>query len=1449
MLTKRVKRLKEKPYTGARTTKRMEGSWNMPTTSQNTAAMPDGFGFIVETIRAAMKPAVVFDARGPVNTFLEKLEAHFLLYPVPEHQKVILATGALRGQAATWYKCIGKCLLGEPGTPTYTYENFKLAILRAFPVVKDRAKLEAELFSKYQQRVDELSEFILRKIQVFKLLYGTRPDPEIIQIILPRLLPSIQDFMELRNPVTLDKLFELAVQFESRRAAENQRRQSQKPATEENTRKAFKLLRNIAGKGVQCSEEKKNPSEVQLNTVMVRNIELPRLQLLINNVPATALLDTGAQGSCLAEEFFKKHFRRYRLHSVEGMKVVAAQGKTCQCMGKIELYIKIGEEQKKIMFLVVKNLQASVILGTDFFAAVDAKIDFENSTLQVTMDPVKKKSTPPPEVDLSHLTPEEQDKFRELVSNFADLFDDIPGFTQIVAHEIKLTTDEPIRQRPYKYDKVKEEIIKYHIDEMLRNKIITPISSAYASPVVLCKKNNDLPLTDPLRYRFAIDYRKLNSITKFPTYPLPVIDEILRSIKSTKYITTLDLTSGYFQISIKPEDVHKTAFITKYGTYGFLRMPFGLSGAPATFQRCMDKILRPVIGKSTFIYLDDIIVTSESLEEHIKDLREVFTLLKDAGLKVNIKKCKFAAKELKYLGYKISQRGIETDKSKVIAVKNYPIPNTAKKLATFLGMCSYYRIFIKNFAEIAEPLLKLRRKRVRFAWSSEANAAFEKLKESLINAPVLKFPEKDKGLEIYADASDYAIGAVLTQNRKAIAFFSRTLNDTQRNYSATERETLAVLAAVQKFCVYFGSSPVTVYSDHAAVTRLFSGKNLSPRLIRWTLKLQEFNLIIKHTPGKDNVVADALSRIKLDENGEKVKIAMLQAKVIDSRETVIEEIARDPEFGNIYNYLKDPDNFQHIDINAIRSRAQNYEIIDGLLFYTKVTNQNSEYRPVIPAKLILSILQELHDSPVSGHFGIRKTIQRVREAVYFPQLQKIVKNYCQTCHTCQINNDVNFRPAGLLTSIESRFPNEIIGIDLLGPYPRSHVNKARFLLVIVDHFSKWVELIPLKRASAKVVADSFLNKYILRYGCPARVISDNGPQFVSSTFKMMCDKLGIKHMKMVPYRPQSNIAERVNKNIVKLIRNYVQKHHSNWDDCVEEFAFALRTAKHETTKKSPAELFLGRKIMTPLDKLFYVKDRAPEFQIGEIEKMLKEAEKCSREAQKKQKYYYDSKRRTVEYKVGEEVLKQAHALSCAAKDSVAKFCPRWHGPFEITRIVECRAYLKNEKGEETVANFDQIKHYYRRANNNILKEFLQGPASQNFSKIQEPQPGPSTTREPSLKRRLPEERKPQPKKRPPQKQKRKNAKQQSQRPKRLRKERPNENTMKAPPLRREQNGEKRAAEGANPQRRSLRVQEKERASLEREQRLQHKRKAPPTIRPNKIGRNQIESSQIPDGSF
>ncbi|GFT16630.1 retrovirus-related Pol polyprotein from transposon 17.6 [Trichonephila clavipes] len=354
-------------------------------------------------------------------------------------------------------------------------------------------------------------------------------------------------------------------------------------------------------------------------------------------------------------------------------------------------------------------------------------------------------------------------------------------------------------------------------------------------------------------------------------------------------MSTLDLKSGYFQLAISPKDIEKTAFITRNDTFAFLRrMPFGLSGVAPNFQKAIDIILKPVIERFVSVYMDDVIITSPSFNEHLDHLNQAFTLLRDAGLTLNKDKCHFARDKLKYLGLVISKEGIETGHSKVKAITEMKPPKNNREVSKFLGMAGWYQKFIPQYADICEPLYRLKKKGAKFNWSTEAQDSFDKIKRALTEAPVLQLPNFTEQFNLFTDASGVGIGAVLNQNHRPIAFASRTLNKAERNYTVTERECLAVIWALNKFKTYFGSMPVKVISDHAAFTKLTNGKNLSSRMIRWTLKLFDFNI----EWGLRNPVGNM--------DGSQISCAALRALALNSREQLIREQRQDPELGHIY---------------------------------------------------------------------------------------------------------------------------------------------------------------------------------------------------------------------------------------------------------------------------------------------------------------------------------------------------------------------------------------------------------------------------------------------------------------------------------------------------------------------------------------------------------------------
>jgi len=424
-----------------------------------------------------------------------------------------------------------------------------------------------------------------------------------------------------------------------------------------------------------------------------------------------------------------------------------------------------------------------------------------------------------------------------------------------------------LKQKPYRISRIQSEALKTEITKLIKKRLIEPSASSWSSPVVLVPKKNN-------QYRMCVDYRRLNQYTIKDAYALPRIDDILYSINNNaKVLSTLDLYSGYHQIPMYPDDKDKTCFTTPFGNYNFNVMPFGLCNAPATFQREMNRIFFDLIGRNIFIYIDDVIVFSENMPNHIKDLSEVFGILEKNGLKVNVEKCHFFQNEVELLGHILSVEGIKPIPSKVEVIMRWLPPKNPTELKSFLGTVGYYRKFIPAFATTAQPLFQLLKKGKEFRWEEECSISFEKLKENLIVAPILALPDFKKGFIIRTDASRKGIGGVLIQKDEdncehPLHYISRTLSKAEKNYSVTDLEGLAAFYCVKKFKHYICSSKLDtlLITDHKPLVGFFrKTEPTTSRHAKWINLLSSLKVVVQYEEGKQNSLADALSRLEVDQ--------------------------------------------------------------------------------------------------------------------------------------------------------------------------------------------------------------------------------------------------------------------------------------------------------------------------------------------------------------------------------------------------------------------------------------------------------------------------------------------------------------------------------------------------------------------------------------------------------
>ncbi|CAB5212107.1 unnamed protein product [Rhizophagus irregularis] len=388
--------------------------------------------------------------------------------------------------------------------------------------------------------------------------------------------------------------------------------------------------------------------------------------------------------------------------------------------------------------------------------------------------------------------------------------------------------------------------------------------SPWASPVTLAGKKSG-------NYRFCIDYRKLNNITKTDAYPLPRIDELLEKFRKGNWFTSLDLAAGYHQVEMAEEDKEKTAFICSQGLYEYNVMPFGLKNAPGTFQRLMDEILEEYVGEFVTVYLDDIMIYSRNFEEHLEHVNKVLNKLRKSNMIAKLKKCQFGLRNINFLGHIVGKDGLRPDEKKVEKIKGIKRPETVTEVRSFLGLCSYYRRFIKDFSKIAKPLHNLTKKDEKFEWKKEQQEAFDILRTKLTENPILVYPDFDKEFILITDGSKMGLGAVLAQmneeNKEAvIAYASRSTVGAEKNYPPTELECLAVFWGIKHFQKYLVGRKFIVITDHAALKGLTDGKEQTGRRARWVMKLQQFDFKVVHRSGKKIKNADALSRLRFEEN-------------------------------------------------------------------------------------------------------------------------------------------------------------------------------------------------------------------------------------------------------------------------------------------------------------------------------------------------------------------------------------------------------------------------------------------------------------------------------------------------------------------------------------------------------------------------------------------------------
>jgi transposase InsO family protein len=701
-------------------------------------------------------------------------------------------------------------------------------------------------------------------------------------------------------------------------------------------------------------------------------------------------------------------------------------------------------------------------------------------------------------------------------------------------HEIKLQEGKtPTFERIYQLSEKELKVLREYITENLKKGFIRRSESPAGYPIMFVPKKDG-------KLRPCIDFRKLNEITIKNRYPLPNISELQDRLAGARYFTALDLRGAYNLIRMKEGEEWKTAFRTRYGLYEYLVMPFGLTNAPATCQELVNNVLRTHLDQTVVAYLDDILVYSKTLEEHITHVTEVLECLKKADLQLKPEKCEWHKEEVEFLGYIVGRHGVKMSPTKIEVVKSWQTPTTVKQIQEFLGFVNFNRRFIKDYSLKALPLTKLTRKDIPFKWEQAQENAFQALKQACMEPPTLATFRSNEPLRMETDASDLALGACITQEKDGqwhpIAYYSRKFSGPEERYDVHDKELLAIVSALEHWRVYAEScSELTIYTDHKNLVHFTTTKVLNRRQVRWSEMLGQYKFKILYTPGKDNGRADALSR----------RHDLAGSKTIN--ESAI------------------------LGINKDGSLGPSQQLNNMML-----VQQKQRVPAYVPEELEQEVISSHHDDPLHGHPGITRTMELIKRHYEFPNMKDKISKFIKQCVSCQQNKHSTHAKYGEAQAMEPpTAPWTNITMDFVTQLPVSKDPVTDYvydsIFVVVDRFTKAAEFVPFRHSyTAEQLARVFLDRIVRHHGIPESIISDRDKLFTSNYWTTLLAAIGTKKKLSTAYHPQTDgQTERVNQTMETYLRIYCNQQQDNWVSLLPMAQIAYNNKLSEATGVTP----------------------------------------------------------------------------------------------------------------------------------------------------------------------------------------------------------------------------------------------------------------------------------------
>lgn len=837
-----------------------------------------------------------------------------------------------------------------------------------------------------------------------------------------------------------------------------------------------------------------------------------------------------------------------------------------------------------------------------------------------------------------------------VLQKYQEVFEPLPDGPPADPQRPKLKIElqdgaKPPYKPPYRMSPKELDELKAQVQGLLDRGWIRPSHSPFGAPVLFAAKPDG-------SLRMCVDYRALNAITLKSRYPLPRIDELFDRMRDAHFITCLDFQQGYHQVAIAEEDVSKTAFVTRYGQYEWLVMPFGLCNAPSIFQAMMNEFLGADLDRYASAYLDDLSIYSSTKAEHVKHVESVLKRMQERGYRARLSKCHFGRPEQELLGFIVGKGQIRPSPKKIAPVQEWPVPRGVHDLRVFLGFTNFYRRFVEGYSHICAPLTELLRKDISWIWGPRHQQAFEALKGKLTSAPALLLPDFNKPFYVVCDASDYAIAGTLLQDQghgfQPVAYEGRKMSPAETRYITTDKENLALVHALRTWRCYLEGRKFTVETDHASLRWLQTQPTLNRRQARWMELLSGYDMEIIHKPGNLNR-SDPLSRREYPEAA--------------TREEPLVSVATQLTFGN--DLLKSLQAFYAKTPFRVTNSLRKFERRDGV-WYT-------EGKLVIPDDDTIKeqVLCELHDAPTGGHFGVEKTLESVNRRFWWPTLRRDVQLYCGTCPTCQRTKPSNQKPAGLLQPLPTPdHPWEQVTMDLLCNLPKS-VAGFTTAVVFVDRLTKYIRWTPCtENVTADGVAKIYLDTVVRHHGLASTVISDRDPRFMAGFWQELQRLLRTTLKMSTTDHPQTDgQTENANKTLLRLLRSYCEANPRNWDDLLSVAELAYNSHVQASTGVSPFYANFGRHPIMPVD----LATSSPATKQGvtdllqKIHKTWSGVKKQLGASQERQRRYADKHRRAVSYRVGDKVLLDSKLFRPKLPE-LHKLLPNFMGPFAVTAV-------------------------------------------------------------------------------------------------------------------------------------------------------------------------------------